>query len=72
MRLAQGPLGAGRAHLLGIPLEKDGPKDSTKPTAPKGTSGTIPLLVQDVKQGERKKIRCRLVPISISVTEHHC
>lgn len=45
MRLAQGPLGAGRVHLLGILLAEGPPEDRTKPRAPKDISHPSTILL---------------------------
>lgn len=44
MRLAEGPLGAGWVHLLGILLAKGLPEDRTEPRAPKDISCPSTIL----------------------------
>lgn len=79
MRLAQGPLGAGRVHLLGILLAEGLSEDRTKPRSPKDISHPSTVLL-----GRNRPGRCQmggegepkrdvvLSQISISFTEHHC
>lgn len=65
MRLAQGPLGVGLAHLLGILLEEGIPKERTDPRAPRDIScpSTILLRYNHPARCQMKVAkRCRFGP----------
>lgn len=75
MRLAQGPLGAGRVRLLGILLAEGLPKDRTEPRAPKDISCPSTILLGYDHPGRcqmKQKKYVILGQISISFTERHC